>query len=470
MKRMCSFFSLILSFFLLPAIAFSQCSGSCPTGALTTLPASGIIAAGTTYCISGTVSNTTSYTISGTLIVQSGTVSIGTVTLNKTGAILVNSAAKLSTGSFTGESTAPASTIANITVCSGGYLAITGSFNQWETNIVLNNYAVFVMTGSWTSSSTDIYADIGMGALVEMCGSLNINSNGFFTETTTSPSYLITEGGVSESIINGWLSTKQSASLIKWTSLAASAFVSHPAAYTCNACGNNSLAPPGITPEPSSCTADANSYIISILPAGILDFRAQTSGQSVQLIAELDASLPVQQVVLESSADGRQFITSPYTATLSTAGGNTLNTADANPLNTAGNNLSGTGTGQVNDVFTVPVQPAAVYYRVRVVSASSTFYSQVLALPGQTVTGPGWTIFPDPFTQYIYLQLPSNSSYTAVSVVSSAGQLILQKNLPVPTPAGPLRIDLPPSLSAGIYFIKITGPGETPLLQKALKN
>jgi hypothetical protein len=247
-----------------PYSGLAQCSSSCPAGAITTLPASGTIAAGSTYCISGNVNNSsTAYTIAGTLIVQSGSLSLGAVTLMKTGSIVVNAGAKLSTGNFTGESTAPASVIANVTVCTTGFLSISGSFNQWETNFVLNDYAILLVTGSWTSSSTDVYAKIGMGALVELCATLNINTNGFFVETSSSPSYLVTGGGVTESVINGFISTKQNSSLIKWTTLAPAAFVSHPVAYTCYMCGNSSMAPPGTTP--GTCGAVANSYILTVL-------------------------------------------------------------------------------------------------------------------------------------------------------------------------------------------------------------
>jgi hypothetical protein len=88
MKRAYCCFYLILFPLFSSLISQAQCSGSCPTGALTTLPAGGTITAGTTYCIAGPVTNTTAYTINGTLIVSSGSVSIGSVTLNKTGSIL----------------------------------------------------------------------------------------------------------------------------------------------------------------------------------------------------------------------------------------------------------------------------------------------------------------------------------------------------------------------------------------------
>ena len=453
MKRINFFFSHTL-FFLFsvssPFISLAQCSGSCPTGALTTLPAGGTIAAGTTYCIAGPVTNTTAYTINGTLIISSGSVSIGSVTLNKTGSILVSSSAKLSTGNFTGQSTAPASTIDNITVCTGGFLSISGAFNQWETNIVLNDYAVLLVTGSWTSSATDIYAKIGTAALVDLCGTLNINSNGFFTETTTSPSYLITGGGVSESIVNGWLSTKQSASLLKWTSLATSAFVSHPAAYTCNGCGNNSMAPTGITPAVGSCSADANAYLLTVLPLSIRNFYEQMTSQSLQLIAELYADLPVRQVILESSADGSNFAAAPYTATV--ADGIGSDAADG---------------ASVKYLFTLPLSGSGKYYRVHVLGDGTALYSSILSPDGQAEQAAGF-VFPDPATNFVYLSFKANNKFTTACLISNMGQVLQRSALP--SSVTTVRFDLPASLAAGIYFIKVTGPGEAPLIARVLKK
>jgi len=375
MRRSSFLFALLSLLGLYPADGFAQCSNACPAGSITTLPSNGIIAAGTTYCISGTVNNSSiDYTIAGTLIVQSGSLSIRQVTLKKTGVILVNNSAKLYTANFTGESTPPAATIANVTVCTGGYLSITGAFNQWETNFVLNDYAILLVNGSWTSSATDIYAKIGMGALVELCTTLNINIDGFFTETSNNPSYLITGAGATESVVNGWLSTRQNASRIKWTALAPIAFISHPSAYLCSICGNSSLAPPGTTP--GACGAVANSYSLIVL--------------------DLPPSVP----------------------------------------------------------YTHPPP----------------------ALSPSPATG---LAFPDPATNYVDLRLPSRVVYTSVAVLDNTGRLLQERPLSAfrTAPSGNTnagtgvvtRLELPPRMPAGIYFLRVTGPGATPLVARVLK-
>jgi hypothetical protein len=58
-----------------------------------------------------------------------------------------------------------------------------------------------------------------------------------------------------QSVTFGFLSSLQNASQIRWTSDAPAAFVSHPAAFTCNACGNHALAPTGTN---TTCGSAAN--------------------------------------------------------------------------------------------------------------------------------------------------------------------------------------------------------------------
>lgn len=255
-------------FLLLAAIAginaSAQCTGGCPTGALTMPAATATLTAGSSYCISTTTNlSGNTYTVNGTLVIQTGTVTLGNVTLNKTGVILVKFGAKLViTGILTGESTAPVSSIDNLIICNGGYLDITGSFSQGNTNIAVNDFGVMKVTGAWTAGSTSSYVKIGNGSLIELCSSFNMNKDGFFTETGTAVSYLVVHAPMIQSAVNGWLSNLQNASHIKWTADAGAAFVSHPAAYTCSACGNYNLAPTGTT---SSCGSAATAAISQVL-------------------------------------------------------------------------------------------------------------------------------------------------------------------------------------------------------------
>lgn len=235
----------------------AQCTAGCPAGATAFPTSSATLAAGSTYCIS-TTNNLigSNYVIDGTLVVGAGTVSVGSITLNKTGVILIKFGARLIiNGTLTGNNTTPVSTIDNIVICNGGYLDIIGSFTQGQVNLSVNNFGILKVTGAWTSSSTSTSVKIGTGSLIELCSSFNLNKDGFFIETGTGVSYLVNHGGMQQSVTFGFLSSLGAASKIQWTSDAPAAFVSHPAAYTCNACGNYNLAPSGTT---STCGSAAN--------------------------------------------------------------------------------------------------------------------------------------------------------------------------------------------------------------------
>jgi len=245
----------------------AQCTGGCPTGSIITMPTgSATLAAGATYCVSTTTNlSASSYTIDGTLVIQAGTVTLGSVTLNKTGVIRVKFGAKLViTGILTGNSTGPVSSIDNIVVCNGGLLDITGSFSQGQINIAIDDFGVMKVTGAWTAGATASTVKIGNGSLIELCSSFNLNKDGFFIETSTGVSYLVVHASMIQSVVNGYLSNLQNASKIKWTSDAPAAFVSHPAAYTCNGCGNYNLAPTGTTSACGSAAYAQNSTVLSI--------------------------------------------------------------------------------------------------------------------------------------------------------------------------------------------------------------
>jgi hypothetical protein len=147
-------FFLLLPLLVFQSVLFAQCGlGTCPPGAIAILPAGGTIAAGATYCISGTINNATAYTINGTLIIQSGSVTVGDLTVGKTGSIIVNGGGRLMAGSYTGDASAPASLVSNVTVCSNGYLYFSGAINPGETNFTVNDYGMFVIHPGLPSSA-----------------------------------------------------------------------------------------------------------------------------------------------------------------------------------------------------------------------------------------------------------------------------------------------------------------------------
>jgi len=439
-----------LVFFLLPVFfcrpcLFAQCgSGSCPSGAINTLPAGGAIASGTTYCISGTINNTTNYTIDGTLIIQSGSVTIGNLTVGKTGSIFINSGARLMANSYTGNATAPASVISNVTVCPYGYLYLSGAINPGETNFTVSDNGAFVIHGSWSTIINDTYFKLGMGAVVEMCSSFVFNSStGFFTETSGGASYVVTRSAMANGAGGGYLSTLGAASQIRWDiSGGPVAWVTHPAANTCTGSSCSAMLPPGSTDD-GVCGSVANSSQIIVLPLHVLDVEKQILGANLLITATPEDTLPAERVVLESAEDGADFIRTSYTA-----------------VAVAGNRY----------VFTLPVSAARDYYRVQAIWDNQTFYSKVLP-PSMEEQPDGVSqthVFPNPASDFVYVSVASDEKVKSAVVMNCTGQVVQIIPFSAGTPL--VRCELSASLPAGIYLIRLMGTFRTPVTVRVLKT
>jgi hypothetical protein len=438
-------FFLLLPLFLFKPSLFAQCgSGACPPGAVNVLPAGGIIATGTTYCISGPINNTTAYTVNGTLIIQSGSVTVGDLTVGKTGSIVVNGGGRLMANSYTGEATAPASVVSNVTVCSNGYLYFSGAINPGETNFTINDYGMFVIHGSWSTIISDTWFKLGMGSIVEMCSSFIFqNSTGFFTETSGGPSYVVTRGAMANYAGSGYLSTLGAASQIKWDiSGGPVAWVTHPAANTCTSASCATMLPPGSV-DNGLCGSVADSYQLILLPLRFLDVEEQLSGGDLLITAALGDTLPAERIVLEGAADGVHFAATVYTA------------------------VSGAGNSYR---FTLPAFAAGNYYRVQAIGNDGSVYSKVLP-----PLGDGWSprpgqvrVFPVPATNFVYVSTAPDEKVTSAVVINCMGQVL--RSIPFSAGNTVVRCELPAALSAGIYFIRLTEMGRTPLTVRVLKT
>ena len=439
-------FIYILSFLFISAIPSSQllaqCTGGCPSGSIITLPAGvATLTAGSTWCISTTTDlSSNTYTINGTLVIQAGTVTLKDVILNKTGVILIKFGAKLIiTGTFTGNSTAPVSTIDNLIICNGGFLNITGSFSQGQTNIAVNDFGVMQVTGAWTAGAAGASVKIGNGSLIELCSSFNLNKDGFFTETSTGDSYLVVHAPMMQSAVNGYLSASQNASHIKFTAEAGVAFVSHPAAYTCNACGNFNLAPPGTT---STCGSAADAQHNTVLPLTIKSFYGKVAGEQFQITGVIDNAMPVLGALLEYSTDGRQFVPASYEPAIT-------HKASATTYS-----------------FTLPLQESKKFFRLRIVSNQQIYYSQVLLPPGKDNSN-ALLVYPNPAHNFIFVQMPFNHSWSGIQIINQTGELVYQKN--ITALAGLTQYQLPAQLKPGLYFLQFTGREKT-LVMRLIKR
>ena len=444
-KPMKKFCFLLLPLLLLQSSLFAQCgSGACPPGAVNTLPAGGIIAAGTTYCISGTINNTTAYTVNGTLIIQSGSVTVGDLTVGKTGSIIVNGGGRLMANSYTGEATVPASVVSNVTVCTNGYLYFSGAINPGETNFTVNDYGMFVIHGSWSTIISDTWFKLGMGSIVEMCSSFTFQSStGFFTETSGGPSYVVTRSAMANYAGSGYLSSLGNGSQIRWDIPGGPvAWVTHPAANTCTGASCGPMLPPGSI-DNGLCGSVANSYQMILLPLRFLDVEEQLSGDDLLITAEFGDALPAERILLEAAADGIHFTPTVYTA-----------------VTGAGNSYR----------FTLPAVAAANYYRVLAIGDDGSIYSKVLPPAGN-----GWSlppgqarVFPDPATNFVYVSVAPDENFTSAMVINCMGQVL--RSIPLPAGKAVVRCELPASLPAGFYFIRLTRGDRTALTVRVLKT
>ena len=303
------------------------------------------------------------YIVNGILIIQSGSVTVGNLTIGKTGSIIVSSGGRLMANSYTGDATAPASVISNMTVCTNGYLYLSGAINPGETNFTVNDNGMFVIHGSWSTIISDTYFNLGMGAVVEMCSSFVFKSStGFFTETSGSSSYVVTRSAMANGAGGGWLSKSGAASQIRWDIPGGPiAWVTHPAANTCIGSSCTLMLPPGSVDD-GVCGSVASSFQLVILP---LRFPG---------VEERDGLSP--------------------------------------------------RTGKT-------------------------------------------PVFPNPATNFVYVSNAPDEKFTSAVLINCMGQVL--QNIPLPARTPVVRWELPGSLSAGIYFIRLTGMGRTPLTVRVLK-
>ncbi|TDW97509.1 T9SS type A sorting domain-containing protein [Dinghuibacter silviterrae] len=435
MKRLC-LANLSIAGVVLPIALTAQCTGTCPSGALTTLPSgtSVTIPAGTTYCVSGSVVNkTTSYVINGTLIVQGGPDTIGSVTLSRTGVIDVQTGGHLVvSGTFTGDPTTPAPAITNVNVCNEGVLNITGAFQQQEINMAIASGGVLLVQGSWSTNASDVTIDIGPSALIEICGVVTVSKNGFLTETGTGTSYLFQHTG---GTYNGWISTAQNASNIDWTSVAPSAFATHPAARTCNGCGNLTLAPPGAD---NNCGDAAATYANIILPLQVINFYESMQGDTLLITTDVATGSRWTATALMASPDGRSFAKTAYAA------------------------VESVSAGLVHFTYSLPFKQADQYFQWKAWTAGDSIQSWVL--PPLLTGASGLRVYPNPASTVLYLRIPQDKAFTTATLTDNTGRLVRQ--ITIPAQGGLISIDLPAGLSQGLYFITFRGDRAQPVALK----
>jgi hypothetical protein len=185
------------------------------------------------------------------------------------------------------------------------------------------------------------------------------------------------------------------------------------------------------------------SYLTILLPLQFLDVEKQLSGGLLLITAELGNALPAERIVLERAADGVHFTPTSYPAV---AG--------------AGNSYR----------FTLPAFAAGNYYRVQAIGDDGSVYSKVLPPSGDGGSPPPGQarVFPDPVTNFVYVSIAPDEKFTSAMVMNNIGQVL--RCIPVSSGQAVIRCELPTSLPAGIYFIRLMGKDMTPLTVRVLKT
>jgi hypothetical protein len=202
------------------------------------------------------------------------------------------------------------------------------------------------------------------------------------------------------------------------------------------------MLPPGST-DNGLCGSVANSFQIALLPLRFLDVGEQLTGEDLLITAAFGDALPAEHIALEQASDGANFTPTAYTA-----------------VATAGNHYR----------FTLPAVTAGNYFRVQAIGDDGAVYSNVLPPLGDASSPrPGQPrIFPVPATNFVYVYTAPDEKVTSAAVINCMGQVL--RSIPVPARTTVIRCELPSSLPAGIYFIRLTEMDRMPLTVPILKT
>lgn len=100
---------------------------------------------------------------------------------------------------------------------------------------------------------------------------------------------------------------------------------------------------------------------------------------------------------------------------------------------------------------------ATIYYRLQIVDKNgSTSYSKVVAVTFNNAVSSKIHLYPNPVTNYVFVQIPSNKTeQVTLSVIDNQGKILLQKEgtLNVGLTTLPLKVT---TLATGIYHLKIS--------------
>jgi hypothetical protein len=153
--------------------------------------------------------------------------------------------------------------------------------------------------------------------------------------------------------------------------------------------------------------------------------------------------LPAERIVLQEAADGLHFAPTVYAVVASADNGYR---------------------------FTLPAVAAGNYYLVQFIGDGGTVYSKVLPpLEDGWSPRPGQArVFPVPATNFVYVSTAPDEKVTSAVVINCTGQVL--RSIPLPAGNTVVRCELPVSLPAGIFLIRLMGRDKTALTVRVLKT
>jgi hypothetical protein len=77
-------------------------------------------------------------------------------------------------------------------------------------------------------------------------------------------------------------------------------------------------------------------------------------------------------------------------------------------------------------------------------------------------------VFPDPATNFVSVSIAPDEKFTSAVVINCMGQVL--GSIPLSAGQTVIRCELPASLCAGIYFIRLTGRDRASLTVRVLKT
>jgi ELWxxDGT repeat protein len=181
----------------------------------------------------------------------------------------------------------------------------------------------------------------------------------------------------------------------------------------------------------------------SILPLELLEFKGKLENNDALLNWETSNEINTKEFVVERSVNGSNYIPAGTVISAKSPGIHNYSFTD--------HNIAASGA----DI---------VYYRLKQIDVDNRYtYSKVISISIMNITDAG--LYPNPATNEINLLLSSlRNEKMDYQVFDNAGRIVMQETKQVLPGTNRMSVDIN-KLSAGVYYIKLTGNSITQKLQ-----